>query len=156
MLWRSMVLDLLIAVPASLRAQKAEILWDSWDVPHIYASNDASWGDIYRVDLAGQDLPANGGPDSLGVHRVLDHFIDDTRGHLVARYGDAYSMIVEFFPSPHAVALLVAGNSEHTTDGAVEQAKLFPNGMLRSVWRERSEIEMHTRLRETLHHEGAQ
>jgi acyl-homoserine-lactone acylase len=131
---------------AALRVASLRVL-------HHYGALDASWGDIYRVDLAGQDLPAHGGPDSLGVYRVLDHFIDDTRGHLVARYGDTYSMIVEFLPKPRAMALLVAGNSEqYTTDGAVQQAKLFSIGMLRSVWRERSEIEMHTRLRETLHH----
>jgi len=62
-------------------------------------------------------------------------------------------MIVEFLPKPRAMALLVAGNSgEYTTDGAIQQAKLFSNGMLRSVWRERSEIEMHVRLREAFHH----
>jgi len=118
-----------------------------------YGALDAPWGDIYRVHLAGQDLPANGGPESLGVYRVLDHFNDDTHGHFVARYGDAYAMIVEFLPKPRAMALLVAGNSgEYTTDGAIQQAKLFSNGMLRSVWRERSEIEMHVRLREAFHH----
>lgn len=41
MLWRSILLVILIAIPTVLRAQEAEILWDSWDVPHIYASNDA-------------------------------------------------------------------------------------------------------------------
>jgi acyl-homoserine-lactone acylase len=118
-----------------------------------YGSLDVAWGDIYRVVLAGQDLPANGGPDSLGVYRVLDHFMEDTNGHFVAKYGDAYSMIVEFLPNPRATALLVAGNSElYTTEAARQQANLFSIGMLRSVRRERSEIEMHVRLREALKH----
>jgi acyl-homoserine-lactone acylase len=118
-----------------------------------FGALDVPWGEIYRVELAGQNLPAYGGPDSLGVYRVLDHFIDNAHGHFLARYGDAYSMIVEFLPEPHAMALLVAGNSEEsTTDGAIQQAKLFSSGTLRTVWRERPEVEMHVRLREALHH----
>jgi acyl-homoserine-lactone acylase len=118
-----------------------------------YRTLDVAWGAVYRVRIAGQDLPANGGPDDLGVYRVVDHFVDDDRGHRVAQYGDSYSMIVEFSPRPHALALLTTGNSEQpASHAAIEQAQLFSAGSMRPVWRERVEIEAHLQLRETPRH----
>jgi acyl-homoserine-lactone acylase len=76
MLWRSILLVLLIAIPAILRAQEAEILWDSWDVPHIYASNDA--GAFYGVGWAQAE--------SYG-HAILAAYVQ-TRGEASHYLGD--------------------------------------------------------------------
>jgi Penicillin amidase len=44
------VVAMLLALPATLRSQQAEILWDTWGVPHIYARDDA--GAFYGMGWA--------------------------------------------------------------------------------------------------------
>ena len=57
-------------------------------VEEQHGALDVFWGDVYRLRYAGKDLPANGGPDTLGVFRVLNF---DRDGETYRpRHGDTY------------------------------------------------------------------
>jgi acyl-homoserine-lactone acylase len=109
---------------------------------------DVAWGDVYRLRGGGVDLPASGGPGSLGIFRVLG-FRQTPDGRFAAASGDSYVAAIEFSDPVRAWALLSYGNasqpgSPHRTD----QLALLSRNELRPVWRRREEIEQHLEKRE--------
>jgi acyl-homoserine-lactone acylase len=96
----------------------------------------------------GVDLPANGGPDAIGVFRVVDYdSVAPTRSD--ASGGDSYVAAVEFASPVVARSLLSYGNwsqpgSPHRTD----QLPLFASKQLRAVWRSRADVEAHLEAKE--------
>ncbi|KAA3611446.1 MAG: acylase [Planctomycetota bacterium] len=101
-------------------------------VKAAYGSIDVPWGEVYRLRRDEVDLPANGGPGSLGVFRVVGF---ESKGKTrSATWGDSYVAAVEFSDPPRARALLTYGNasqpgSPHRTD----QLPLFARQELRPV-----------------------
>lgn len=115
-----------------------------------YGRLDVPWGDVYRLRRDQMDLPANGGPGSLGIFRVVD-FDQAADGRFTAVGGDSYVAVIEFSTPVRAMALLSYGNasqpgSPHRTD----QLPLFARKQLRPVWRTRQEIEAHLESRQSL------
>jgi acyl-homoserine-lactone acylase len=113
-----------------------------------YGRLDVSWGETHRLVRDGVDLPANGGPDAIGVFRVVDYdSVAPTRS--VASGGDSYVAAVEFASPVVARSLLSYGNwsqpgSPHRTD----QLPLFASKQLRVVWRSRADVEAHLEAKE--------
>jgi acyl-homoserine-lactone acylase len=111
---------------------------------------DVPWGAVYRLRRDGVDLPANGGPQDLGIFRVVG-FRRAADRTFEAAGGDSYVAVVEFSNPVRAMALLSTGNfsqpgSPHRTD----QLRLFAEKKLRSVWRTRAEIEANLERREVV------
>lgn len=124
-----------------MAAQKVKTAFGSLDVP---------WGDVARLHLGSGDGPANGGPGSLGIFRVVEY--GQTKdGHLQAGFGDSFVSVVEFSNPVRARVLLTYGNaSQKGSPHAGDQLKLFSKQELRPVWRTRKEIEANLESREAL------
>jgi acyl-homoserine-lactone acylase len=111
---------------------------------------DVPWGDVYRVRQGKVDLPANGGPDLLGVFRALE-FDRAPDGRMQAVGGDTYVSVVEFGTPVRAQALLGYGNSSQPRSRHLgDQLQLFARKELRPVWRTRAEVERNLESRESL------
>ena len=118
-------------------------------VEEQHGALDVFWGDVYRLRYAGKDLPANGGPDTLGVFRVLNF---DRDGETYRpRHGDTYVAAIEFSDPVQAKVLLSYGNaSQPHSPHRGDQLELFANKELRPAWRTSVEVESNLESSETL------
>jgi acyl-homoserine-lactone acylase len=119
-------------------------------VSQRYGSADVAWGQVYRLHLGEVDLPANGGPGSLGIFRVV-YFQRGENNRYHALGGDSYVALVEFGEKVVARALVSAGNaSQPGSPHRGDQLSLFAEKKLRPVWRTRAEVEDHLEKRESI------
>lgn len=128
-----------IADPETAIAALAEV---AQKVEAAYGSLDVAWGEVFRIQHAGVDLPANGAEDPLGVFRNL--WFAPTETGYANIGGDSFMAVVEFSNPVKAQVLNSYGNatqpnSLHQTD----QLALSAHKQLRPVWRSRSDIEAH-------------
>lgn len=116
----------------------------------LYGSLDVSWGEVVRMRVGDQDLPASGGPGILGSFRVLNlQATADEKFQVV--FGDSFMMVVEFSNPIQAKALTVYGNATQPNSSHVgDQLPLYGEEKMRPVWRDRSEIEQHLELKEVI------
>lgn len=112
-------------------------------VEAAYGALDVRWGDVFRLRYGNVDLPANGGPGSLGIFRVLN-FAPEEDGRFKAVDGDSYIAAIEFSNPVRAMVLTSYGNATQPSSPHVsDQLKLFARKQLRQVWRSRKEISAH-------------
>jgi acyl-homoserine-lactone acylase len=119
-----------------------------------YGREDVAWGDVFRFRMGPHDLPADGGPGTLGLYRVMT-FREQGDGTWVAGRtadrpdlvggGDAWVLLVHFARQVQAYSVLAYGQttdpaSPHSTD----QITLFANHQLRPVWYTQADIKTHT------------
>lgn len=115
-----------------------------------FGALDVPWGEVYRLRMAGRDLPASGGPSRLGIFRSLE-FAPERDGRFRALFGDSFVALVEFSQPVRAKALLSYGNaSQSGSPHRGDQLVLFSRKQLRPVWRARREIEANLESREVL------
>jgi len=112
-----------------------------------HGSLDVAWGKVYHLVIDNVDLPANGGPNELGIFRAA-YFGRAGKGPLQMGGGDSYVAAIEFSNPVRAQALIAYGNSSqpgspHRTD----QLPLYARKELRPVWRTRAEIEANLEAR---------
>lgn len=105
-----------------------------------YGEPDAPWGEVFRLRIDDLDLPASGGPGSLGAFRVMG-FARGADGRFVARSGETFVAAVEFGDPVRARTRLIYGNatqpgSPHRSDQLTAAAE----GRLLPVWRTRAEL----------------
>jgi acyl-homoserine-lactone acylase len=101
---------------------------------------DIPWGDYYRINYNGNDLPANGIDGSMGVFRVASPGGADD-DHMYVGSGDSWVGVIEFGDEVHAKVLLSYGNatqsdSPHNGD----QLELFSRKELRDAWFTEAEV----------------
>ena len=114
-----------------------------------YGSARVAWGDVFRVQYGGKDLPANGSPgDPFGIIRsAVFAPSESNRQKIVA--GDTYYAAIEFSDPLKAKVLTSYGNATQAHSRHVgDQLELFVRKQMRPVWRTRSEIEEHLESRE--------
>ena len=129
-----------LADPAAAVAALEEV---AAEVEAEHGSIDVPWGDVYRLVQGERELPANGGPGSLGIFRVVN-YAPAADGHRHAYGGDSWVAVIELSDPPRAEALLTYGNSSQPgSPHNGDQLELFAQKKLRPVWRERAEIEDH-------------
>lgn len=108
---------------------------------------DIAWGEVFHLEDE-EHLPANGGPGSLGIFRVVSY--GPQGDHLHARSGDSWVAVVELGDPVRAEVLLTYGNaSQPGSPHAGDQFRLFSEKRLRPAWRTRAEIEANLAERET-------
>ena len=119
-------------------------------VQSTYGALDVPWGAVYRIIAPGVDLPANGGPDELGVFRTTAYQpTADNRFRAVG--GDSYQAVIEFGEPVRAQVLLSYGNaSQPGSPHLGDQLTLYARKELRRAWRTRAEIEANLEAREML------
>ncbi|MBK6304218.1 MAG: penicillin acylase family protein [Gemmatimonadetes bacterium] len=112
---------------------------------------DVAYGDVNRLQYAGQDLPGNGGAgDPLGIFRVA-YYAPGKDGKAAIIAGDTYYQAVEFSNPVKAKVLTAYGNS--TQPGSKhkgDQLELFSKKQMRDAWRTRSEVEAHLESKVTI------
>lgn len=122
-------------------AQEMETRFGSLDIP---------WGDFYRLQYNGKDLPANGGPGRLGIFRVADASnVADQK--MAVHGGDSWVGAIEFGDTIKAKVLLSYGNatqpdSPHNGD----QLELFSKKELRDAWFTPQQVKAHSVRSEVL------
>jgi acyl-homoserine-lactone acylase len=117
-------------------------------VEALYGAMDVAWGDVYRLRRGNVDLPANGGPGSLGIFRVVE-FMPAENNRFKAIAGDSFVAVVEFSDPVRAKVLTGYGNSSQPNSPHLsDQLQLFALKQLRPAWRARKEILAHLAQRE--------
>jgi acyl-homoserine-lactone acylase len=124
-----------------------------------FGALDVAWGEIYRLKIHGQDLPASGADGELGVFRVLfagpwslGSQLDNAAQYPVIG-GDGFVAVVEFGDGemPQAQVLTAYGNaSQASSPHRADQLPLFAAQQLREAWVTREAVEAHLREEETL------
>jgi acyl-homoserine-lactone acylase len=114
-----------------------------------FGALDVPWGKVMRIQLAGSDLPANGGFGNLGIFRVITFgpLHGSTRSQI---HGETWVSGVEFTKPLKMKVLLSYGNSSqpgspHRTD----QLPYLTRKELRTAWRTRADVEAHLESRDT-------
>ena len=117
-------------------------------VEATYGTLNIPWGEVFRLRYGGLDLPANGGPGSLGIFRTIG-FASSEDGRFEARRGDSFVAAIEFSNPVRAMVLTSYGSA--TQPGSPHlgnQLELLARKELRPVWRTHQEIEAHLAARE--------
>ena len=112
-------------------------------VQKAYGRLDVAWGDVFRLEYGDVDLPANGGPGSLGIFRVFNYSpVNDQ--HFKSIAGDSYIAAIEFSQPVRAMVLTSYGNATQLGSKHIgDQLKLSARKELRQVWRERRDLLAH-------------
>ncbi len=135
---------------ANVAAALAALEEAAKEVRQGYGALEVEWGAVHRLRRDGLDLPANGGPDELGVFRAL-WCAPGGDGKLVGIGGDSYVCAMEFSRPVRARALLSYGNaSQPGSRHRQDQLELSSRKELRPVWLERKEVEAHLEADERL------
>ena len=117
---------------------------------------DVPWGDYYRINYNGKDLPANGIDGSLGVFRVASPGGADEE-HMYVGAGDSWVGVIEFGDEVHAKVLLSYGNStQKDSPHNGDQLELFSRKELRDAWFTKAEVKANTSKIEILTENGFQ
>lgn len=112
-------------------------------VEKAYGALNVTWGDVFRIQISNEDLPANGGTGALGIFRVLS-FAPVSENRFQAVSGDSFVAAIEFSQPVRAMALTSYGNATQPGSPHVgDQLQMFAHKQLRPVWRQRSDILAH-------------
>jgi len=127
-----------------LLAQTAE------EIETKFGKLDVAWGDYYRINYKGKNLPANGIDGSMGVFRVAWPGGSD-EDHMYVGGGDSWVGVIEFSDQVHAKVLLSYGNatqkdSPHNGD----QLELFSKKELREAWFTKAQVKANTKRLEII------
>ncbi len=109
-----------------------------------FGNLDMAWGDYFRINYNGKNLPANGIAGSMGVFRVAWPGGSDD-DHMYVGGGDSWVGVIEFGDEIKAKVLLSYGNatqkdSPHNGD----QLELFSKKELRDAWFTKAQVEANT------------
>ena len=114
------------------------------EIKRKFGKLDVPWGEYYRINYNGVNLPANGTHGRLGVFRVAWPARSDKKNMYVGG-GDSWVAVIEFGKKIRAKALLSYGNStEKDSPYNVDQLELFSKKELRDVWLYEHDIEINT------------
>jgi acyl-homoserine-lactone acylase len=118
------------------------------DMIKTHGALDTPWGDVMRIRWGGTDLPANGGPNRLGIFDVLE-FGPARAGKQAAVSGGTFVALVSFDGPSKAKVLMSYGNaSQAGSPHIADQAPLLAKQQLRDAWRTRGEVEANLESRD--------
>lgn len=108
-----------------------------------FGNLDVVYGDVYRLNYSGKDLPGNGAHGSTGVVRVA--WPGDTDGiRTFLRGGDSWVGIIEFGDTINAKVLLSYGNAtQKDSPHFGDQLELFSKKEMRDAWFLKSDVDKH-------------
>jgi len=126
------------------------------EVETKFGKLDVPWGDYYRINYNGKDLPANGIDGSVGVFRVASPGGAD-EDHMYVGSGDSWVGVIEFGDEVNAKVLLSYGNaSQADSPHNGDQLELFSRKELRDAWITEAEVKANTARVEILTENGFQ
>ena len=109
-----------------------------------FGSLDTPWGEYFRINYNGINLPANGIDGSMGVFRVTwPGSVDEN--NMYASGGDSWVGIIEFGDEVKAKVLLSYGNStQKDSPHNGDQLELFSKKELRDAWFTKAQVKANT------------
>jgi len=120
------------------------------DIQSRYGMLDIAWGEVVRLRVGNQDLPASGTGSIFGSFQVLDIIPVDEK-NFQAIGGNSFMMAIEFTNPIRAEALTIYGNATQPHSPHVaDQLSLYIRGQMRPVWRTQAAIADRLMLREIL------
>jgi acyl-homoserine-lactone acylase len=120
------------------------------DIQSRYGMLDIAWGEVVRLRVGNQDLPASGTGSIFGSFQVLDIIPVDEK-NFQATGGNSFMMAIEFTNPIRAEALTIYGNATQPHSPHVaDQLSLYIRGQMRPVWRTQAAIADRLMLREIL------
>jgi len=119
-----------------------------------FGSLDTPWGDYYRINYNGIDLPANGIDGAMGVFRVAWPASKD-EDHMYVGGGDSWVGVIEFGAEVKAKVLLSYGNAtQKNSPHNGDQLELFSKKELRDAWFTKEQVKANTKKVEVLTESG--
>ena len=114
------------------------------EIEKKFGKLDVPWGEYYRINYNGVNLPANGTDGRLGVFRVAWPARSNKKNMYIGG-GDSWVAVIEFGKKIRAKALLSYGNStEKDSPYNGDQLELFSKKELRDVWLYEDDIDINT------------
>jgi len=105
------------------------------------------WGEYYRINYNGKNLPANGIDGGMGVFRVAWPG-DADEDNMYVGGGDSWVGVIEFGEAVKANVLLSYGNSTQAdSPHNGDQLELFSKKKLRDAWFTAEDVEANTQSR---------
>ena len=124
------------------------------DIETKFGSLDTAWGDYYRINYNGKNLPANGIDGSVGVFRVAWPGGAD-EDHMYVGGGDSWVGVIEFGDEVKAKVLLSYGNAtQKDSPHFGDQLELFSRKEMRDAWFSAADVKANTKRTEVLSENG--
>ncbi len=113
-----------------------------------YPSLEVPYGDYFKLKLGDLEYAGTGGPQYLGVFRIMIAS-PDGEGEFVGYFGDSFVLVVEMDETIKAKGLLTYGNSSDPDNPHYgDQLELFSKNQLREIWFSREAQELYLEKKE--------
>ncbi|PRX56088.1 penicillin acylase family protein [Flagellimonas meridianipacifica] len=113
-----------------------------------YTKLEIPYGDYYKLKMGDLEYPATGGPQHLGVFRIV-YANPNEEGKFIGYFGDTFVLVLEMDEEIKAKGLLTYGNSSNPNNKHYgDQLEMFSKNELRNIWFKRSDQEANLELRE--------
>ena len=120
------------------------------EIQQKFGRLDVAWGEYYRINYNGKDLPANGIDGSLGVFRVAWPGGAD-EDHMYVGGGDSWVGVIEFGEEVQAKVLLSYGNAtQEDSPHFGDQLEHFSRKEFRDAWFTPQEVDANVKRLELL------
>ena len=113
-----------------------------------YPKLEVPYGDYYKLKMGNLEYPATGGPQHLGVFRIV-YANPNEEGKFIGNFGDTFVLVLEMDEETNAKGLLTYGNSSNPNNKHYgDQLEMFSKNELRDIWFKRTDQEANLELRE--------
>lgn len=113
-----------------------------------YPKLEIPYGDYYKLKMGDLEYPGTGGPQHLGVFRIV-YANPNEEGNFIGYFGDTFVLVLEMDEEINAKGLLTYGNSSNPNNKHYgDQLEMFSNNELRNIWFKRIDQESNLEFRE--------
>ncbi|MFD2202691.1 penicillin acylase family protein [Shivajiella indica] len=113
-----------------------------------YPALEIPYGDYYKLKMGDLEYPGTGGPQHLGVFRIM-YTSPNEEGEFIGDFGDTFVLVLEMGEEVKAKGLLTYGNSSNPDNKHYgDQLEMFSKNELRNIWFKRSDQETNMELKE--------
>lgn len=114
-----------------------------------YPKLEVPYGDYYKLKMGDLEYPGTGGPQHLGVFRILYSLgsNQEEEGKFYGDFGDTFVLVLEMGEEINAKGLLTYGNSSNPNNKHFgDQLEMFSKNKLRDIWFKRIDQETNLEL----------
>jgi acyl-homoserine-lactone acylase len=114
-----------------------------------YPALEIPYGDYFKLKMGDLEYPGTGGPQHLGVFRIL-YTTPNEEGEFIGTFGDTFVLVIEMGEEIIAKGLLTYGNSSNPESKHYgDQLEMFSKNKLRNIWFKRTDQETNLELKES-------
>lgn len=115
-----------------------------------YPALEIPYGDYYKLRADGLEYPGTGGPQHLGLFRIMEAEPFE-ENKFAGYFGDTFVLVVELGETIKAKGLLTYGNSSDPRSKHYwDQLELFSKNQLREIWSTRAGQEINLEYKESI------